>query len=288
MTKGIILAGGKGTRLSPLTAATSKQLLPVYDKPMIYYPLSVLMLAGVQDIMVISDPINIEVYTKLLGDGSQWGINIAYGLQSKPNGLPEAYLIANEFLDGSSSLMILGDNIFYGHSLPTLLDIENKKQDIPMIYVYRVAHPEKYGVVDFDENMKVTGIYEKPENFISDFAVTGLYALDENAPRLAKDLSFSKRGELEIVDLLNMYRRNEMLSVSILGRGYAWFDTGDMDDLLDASNFIRTVQKRQGLLIGSPDEAALLKKFISPEKFEKNLISVDKSVYGKLLKKIVF
>jgi glucose-1-phosphate thymidylyltransferase len=261
--KGIILAGGSGTRLHPLTLATSKQLLPVYDKPMVYYPLTTLMLAGIRDILVISTPVDLPQYQKLLGDGSQWGIRLSYKEQPSPDGLAQAYILGEEFLDGSPSLLILGDNIFYGHGLPELLQKADKNTAGATVFGYHVADPERYGVVDFDENGRVRSIVEKPELPASNYAVTGLYFADETAPSRAREVKPSPRGELEIISVLKNYLDDASLKVEVIGRGYAWLDTGTHTSLLDAGNFVRTMTLRQGLQIGSPIDVARKMNYVN-------------------------
>ena len=254
--KGIILAGGSGTRLHPLTLAISKQLLPVYDKPMVYYPLTTLMLAGIRDILVISTPVDLPQYQKLLGDGSQWGIRLSYKEQPSPDGLAQAYILGEKFLDGSPSLLILGDNIFHGHGLPELLKKADKSAVGATVFGYHVANPERYGVIDFDDNGHVRSIVEKPTRPASKYAITGLYFADETASARAQKVKPSRRGELEITSVLQSYLDDGGLNVEIMGRGYAWLDTGTHSSLLDASNYVRTMTQRQGLEIGSPDEVA--------------------------------
>lgn len=254
--KGIILAGGSGTRLHPLTLAISKQLLPVYDKPMVYYPLTTLMLAGIRDILVISTPVDLPQYRKLLGDGSQWGLRLSYKEQPSPDGLAQAYILGEEFLDGSPSLLILGDNIFHGHGLPDLLQQADQSTMGATVFGYHVANPERYGVIDFDHNGRVRSIVEKPDRPASNYAVTGLYFADETASARAQQVKPSRRGELEITSVLQSYLDDGALNVELMGRGYAWLDTGTHSSLLDASNYVRTMTQRQGLEIGSPDEVA--------------------------------
>ncbi|MEP3632265.1 MAG: glucose-1-phosphate thymidylyltransferase RfbA, partial [Shimia thalassica] len=254
--KGIILAGGSGTRLYPITIGVSKQLLPIYDKPMIYYPISVLMLAGIREVAIITTPQDQEQFKRTLGDGSQWGMSLTYIVQPNPDGLAQAYILAEDFLDGAPSALVLGDNIFFGHGLPQLLGSADKKAEGGTVFGYRVADPERYGVVDFDSNGQAISIIEKPEVPPSNFAVTGLYFLDGTAPERAKKVQPSERGELEITTLLEMYLHEGQLSVERMGRGYAWLDTGTHGSLLDAGNFVRTLEKRQGLQTGSPDEIA--------------------------------
>lgn len=255
--KGIILAGGSGTRLYPLTIGVSKQLLPVYDKPMIYYPLTVLMLVGIREILIITTPHDHEQFKRVLGDGRQWGINLSYTIQPSPDGLAQAFILAEEFLDGAPSALILGDNIFFGHGLPELLSSANSRMEGATVFGYHVKDPERYGVVGFDETGKVNTVAEKPINPASNYAVTGLYFLDDTAPERAKKVIPSSRGELEITSLLESYLDHDCLTVEIMGRGYAWLDTGTHASLLDAGNFVKTLTERQGLQVGSPDEVAL-------------------------------
>ena len=261
--KGIILAGGSGTRLYPLTIAVSKQLLPIYDKPMVYYPLTVLMLAGIKDILVITTPQDQDQFQRLLGDGSQWGIHLEYKIQPSPDGLAQAFVLAEDFLDGAPSVMVLGDNIFFGHGLPDILTAADEQTSGATVFGYRVSDPERYGVVVFDDSGKVQSIIEKPDVAPSNYAVTGLYFLDGSAPERAKQVKPSSRGELEITSLLESYLAEDKLHVEKMGRGYAWLDTGTHASLLDASNFVRTLTERQGLQIGSPEEVAYYMKWIT-------------------------
>ena len=261
--KGIILAGGYGTRLYPLTIAVSKQLLPIYDKPMIYYPLTVLMLAGIRDILIITTAEDQAQFKRLLGDGNQWGVNLSYVIQSNPEGLAQAFILAEDFLDGAPSAMILGDNIFFGHGLPKILESADIEKLGATVFVYHVSDPQRYGVVDFDEDGIVRNILEKPEFPPSNYAITGLYFVDETAPERAKLVKPSARGELEITSLLESYRHENILRIEKMGRGYAWLDTGTHASLLDGSNFVRTLTERQGLQIGSPDEIAYQFKWIT-------------------------
>jgi glucose-1-phosphate thymidylyltransferase len=280
--KGIILAGGSGTRLYPITMAVSKQLLPLYDKPMIYYPLSVLMLAGIREIAVITTPDDQAQFQKLMGDGSQWGLSLTWITQASPDGLAQAYLLAEAFLDGSPSAMILGDNIFFGHGLPEVLKRADTREQGGTVFGYRVADPERYGVVDFDGD-RVSAIIEKPEVPPSHFAVTGLYFLDGKAPELAASVTPSARGELEITSLLEMYLAEGELTVEKLGRGYAWLDTGTHGSLLDAGNFVRTLEERQGLQTGSPEEIAFEAGWIDEATVSKAAKRFGKTSYGKYL-----
>jgi len=263
--KGIILAGGAGTRLYPLTIAVSKQLLPIYDKPMVYYPLTVLMLTGIRDILIITTPEDQAQFQRLLGDGSQWGISLSYKIQPNPEGLAQAFILAENFLGGAPSAMVLGDNIFFGHGLPKVLAAADAQTSGATVFGYHVSDPERYGVVDFDVDGTVKAIIEKPEVPPSNFAVTGLYFVDGTAPERAKSVSPSARGELEITALLEAYLKEGNLRVEKMGRGYAWLDTGTHASLLDASNFVRTLTERQGLQVGSPDEIAYLSKWITKE-----------------------
>ena len=255
--KGIILAGGTGSRLYPLTKAVSKQLLPVYDKPMIFYPLTVLMIAQIRQILIIPTSYDIELFKRLLGDGSQWGISLSYKIQPRPEGLAQAFIIAEDFLDGAPSAMILGDNIFFGDGLFQILNYSNIEPLGATVFGYHVSKPERYGVIDFDIHGKVSRLIEKPEKPPSNYAVTGLYFLDHSASKRARNIKPSKRGELEITSLLESYLDDELLIVKKLGRGYAWLDTGTFSSLLDAGNFVRTLTVRQGLEVGSPEEIAL-------------------------------
>ena len=281
--KGIILAGGSGTRLYPLTMAVSKQLLPIYDKPMIYYPLTVLMLAGIHDIMIITTAQDQDQFKRLLGDGSQWGINLEYKVQPRPDGLAQAFILAEEFLDGAPSAMVLGDNIFFGHGLPQVLARADAQTEGATVFGYHVSDPERYGVVDFDKNGRVQSIIEKPANPPSNYAVTGLYFVDRSAPERAKQVTPSARGELEITALLESYLQDGMLCVEKMGRGYAWLDTGTHASLLDASNFVRTLTERQGLQVGSPDEVAYQLNWISKTELGKRAELFDKNKYGNYL-----
>ncbi|WP_136637777.1 glucose-1-phosphate thymidylyltransferase RfbA [Pseudooceanicola onchidii] len=281
--KGIILAGGSGTRLYPITMGVSKQLLPLYDKPMIYYPLSVLMLAGIQEILIITTPDDQAQFQRLLGDGSQWGLSLSYKIQPSPDGLAQAYILAEDFLDGAPSAMVLGDNIFFGVGLPRLMAKASEKDVGGTVFGYHVADPERYGVVAFETDGTVKEIIEKPEVPPSDYAVTGLYFLDGTAPERAKAVQPSPRGELEIVTLLEMYLGEGTLSVERMGRGYAWLDTGTHGSLLDASNFVRTLQLRQGLHVGNPDEIAHENGWISDEKLLERAKLFGKTEYGKYL-----
>ena len=281
--RGIVLAGGSGTRLFPLTMGISKQLLPVYDKPMIYYPLSVLMLAGIREICVITTPQDAEQFRRLLGDGSQWGLDFAFVEQPSPDGLAQAYLLAEGFLDGRPSAMVLGDNIFFGHGLPELMARAEAPGRGGTVFGYRVADPERYGVVDFDEAGRVRAIVEKPERPPSSYAVTGLYFLDGSAPERARAVTPSARGELEITSLLESYLAEGLLSVEPMGRGYAWLDTGTHGSLLDAGLFVRTLEERQGLQTGSPDEIAFRQGWIDREALLSRAAKFGKNAYGAYL-----
>ncbi len=284
--KGIILAGGSGTRLYPITMGVSKQILPIYDKPMIYYPLSVLMFANIQDIAVITTPDDQAQFQRLLGDGSQWGVNLTWITQPSPDGLAQAYLLAEDFLDGAPSAMVLGDNIFFGHGLPEILASADAKTEGGTVFGYRVADPERYGVVEF-EGEKVRSIVEKPEEPASNYAVTGLYFLDGDAPKRAAQVKPSDRGELEITTLLEMYLEDGLLTVEKMGRGYAWLDTGTHASLLDAGNFVRTLQDRQGLQTGSPDEIAFSLGWINEEQLLERARTFGKNKYGQYLEALV-
>ncbi|PRY95751.1 glucose-1-phosphate thymidylyltransferase [Hasllibacter halocynthiae] len=279
--KGIILAGGSGTRLYPITLGVSKQLLPIYDKPMIYYPLTVLMLAGIREICVITTPHDQAQFQRMLGDGSQWGIALDYVVQEKPEGLAQAYMLAEDFLDGAPSAMVLGDNIFFGHGLPELM--ARAAPEGATVFGYRVADPERYGVVAFRRDGSVQDIIEKPSEPPSNYAVTGLYFLDGTAPARARTVRPSKRGELEITTLLGTYLADGTLKVERMGRGYAWLDTGTHTSLLDAGNFVRTLEKRQGMLAGSPDEIAYEQGWIDAAALDERARMFGKTDYGRYL-----
>lgn len=281
--KGIILAGGSGTRLYPLTIAVSKQLLPIYDKPMVYYPLTVLMLAKIRDILIITTPEDQAQFGRLLGDGSQWGIKLSYKIQPNPEGLAQAFILAEDFLAGSPSAMILGDNIFFGHGLPEILAAADEKKSGATVFGYHVSDPERYGVVDFDVDGTVRAIIEKPQFPSSNYAITGLYFVDGTAPERAKSVKPSARGELEITSFLETYRHDNILHVEKMGRGYAWLDTGTHASLLDASNFVRTLTERQGLQIGSPDEIAYKFKWITKQQLLERAGIFEKNKYGQYL-----
>ena len=285
--KGIILAGGTGTRLYPITRGISKQLLPIYDKPMIYYPLSTLMLAGIKEILLISDPFHLEAFKKLLGEGSDLGIEINYEVQKNPNGIAEAFLIGEKFLNNSSCALILGDNFFYGNDLINIINKDEKGFQGAKIFAYRVNDPNQYGVVEFNSEQKVISIEEKPIKPKSDFVVTGLYFYDETAPQRVKNLKPSKRGELEITDLNNNYLQDEILYAELLGRGIVWLDTGSFDDLHEAASFVRTIEKRQGLKICCPEEVAWSNGWINDKQLYKLASINKKSGYGKYLLKIL-
>lgn len=285
--KGIILAGGTGSRLWPITLGVSKQLLPIHDKPMIYYPLSVLMLGGIREVAIITTPEDQAQFQRLLGDGAQWGLSLTYIVQPSPDGLAQAYLLARDFLGGAPSVLVLGDNIFFGHGLPEMLAEADAKTQGGTVFGYRVSDPERYGVVDFDQNGQVRAIVEKPQQPPSNYAVTGLYYLDARAPELAARVKPSPRGELEIADLLEIYRAEGSLNVERMGRGYAWLDTGTHGSLLDAGNFVRTLENRQGLQVGCPDEIAYRQGWISRADLAERAKLYAKNDYGRYLAAIV-
>jgi len=281
--KGIILAGGSGTRLYPITIGVSKQLLPIYDKPMIYYPLTVLMLAGIREIAIITTPQDRDQFQRTLGDGSAWGVSLSYIEQPSPDGLAQAYILAEDFLDGAGSALVLGDNIFFGHGLPELLAGADARDTGGTVFGYHVADPERYGVVDFDAAGQVRGIVEKPEVPPSNYAVTGLYFLDASAPERAARVTPSPRGELEIADLLAMYLDAGQLHVETMGRGFAWLDTGTHASLPDAGNFVRTLEQRQGLQAGCPEEIAYGQGWISADQLAARAALFAKNTYGRYL-----
>ncbi|MFU8862707.1 MAG: glucose-1-phosphate thymidylyltransferase RfbA [Rhodobacterales bacterium] len=285
--KGIILAGGSGTRLYPITMGLSKQLLPIYDKPMIYYPLSVLMLAGIREIALITTPEDQDQFQRLLGDGSQWGLSFTYIQQPSPDGLAQAYILAEDFLDGAPSAMVLGDNIFFGHGLPEMLEGADSQGKGGTVFGYQVSDPERYGVVSYDAEGRVVSIIEKPAKPASNYAVTGLYFLDESAPEKARAVKPSERGELEITSLLEMYLEEGALSVKRMGRGYAWLDTGTHGSLLDAGNFVRTLEKRQGMQTGCPEEIAFDMGWIDRDALAAMADKFAKNDYGKYLRRLL-
>ena len=286
--KGIILAGGSGTRLYPLTMVTSKQLLPVYDKPMIYYPLSTLMLAGIKDILIISTPQDLPNFERLLGDGSQYGIQLSYKVQPSPDGLAQAFLLGEEFIGDEPCAMVLGDNIFYGNGFSKLLReaVANSNAGKATIFGYYVNDPERFGIVEFDEQGKVISVEEKPQNPKSNYCITGLYFYDKRVVEYAKQVKPSKRGELEITDLNRIYLEDGSLNVKLLGRGFAWLDTGTMDSLVEASDFVQMIQTRQGIEISAPEEIAFINGWITKEKLLESANRYGKSPYGEHLKKV--